>query len=500
MRPWPLILALLLGMAALGGCAGTYYDQSEPAGYDADYGYFYDALSPYGAWYDVAPYGWVWSPYDIPVGWRPYTDGRWVDTEYGWTWLSDDPWGWAPYHYGRWAWDRYYGWIWVPGNVWAPAWVAWRYGDGWIGWAPLPPQVGWSGSDLDYGSYDAGRDISRYRWSFCKEEDFTATRVRTVVVPRSRNVTLLGTTKDVTRYGSADGHPAIRGFTSAMLQRDLNRPVARYQVTDAPGVGRDRAAVVRGDAVEMYRPVIRDRTPKGDRTPPNARNRAGEQQRLEERNRAREEARRQRTETDPGQTDAGQSATSQRERSEIQPPGRKGNPNVQAPAPGMKPTDQPESKPAPVAEPQPPGAISQAEADRRAAEQRELDERIRSQRQELKQEQQKDLKQPPPGISRAELQKRHEEEQKSQAEVEKRDREELRNREELRRQWEEQQRRAQQEREATRQRAEQQKARQREEQRQQRDEEKEQRKEQKQQPNPSQNQDQGQDRGQSRDR
>src|SRR5262249_23365197 len=55
MRPRFPALALLLGMtAALVGCAATNYEQSSySADYesDADYGYFYDALSPYGAWY-----------------------------------------------------------------------------------------------------------------------------------------------------------------------------------------------------------------------------------------------------------------------------------------------------------------------------------------------------------------------------------------------------------------------------------------------------------------
>ena len=493
MRHRMLILALLLGMtAALGGCAATYHNQSpEPAEYDADYGYFYDALSPYGAWYQVAPYGWVWTPYDVPVGWRPYTDGRWIYTAYGWTWLSDDAWGWAPYHYGRWTWDRYYGWIWVPGNVWAPAWVAWRYGDGWIGWAPLPPEVGWNvGVGLEYASYDVDRDLSRYRWSFCSESDFTATRVRTVVVPRSRNVTLLRTTRDVTRYEPLDGHPAERGFTSDMLERDLKRRIPRYDVSDAPGVGRDRAAVVRGDVVEMYRPTIRDRVPKGERTPPNARNRPGEDQRLEERNKARTERQRAATEG------------SQRERSQIEPPGRrKETPNVQAPAPTTKPAAEPEPA-------TPPAATGQAEAQRHEAEQEDLDARIREQRQELKQEQRKDLKNPPAGVSREELQKRHEEEQKAQAEVEKRDREELKNREELRRQWAEQQAREQARRETERQKAEQQKSQeQKPEKRQKGDQEqepqdggKQQRDQQKQQPDQSQNQDQGQDRGQSRQR
>ena len=28
--------------------------------------------------------------------------GHWLQTEYGWTWISDWDWGWAPFHYGRW--------------------------------------------------------------------------------------------------------------------------------------------------------------------------------------------------------------------------------------------------------------------------------------------------------------------------------------------------------------------------------------------------------------
>ena len=48
-------------------------------------------------------------------------------------------WGWAPFHYGRWYHDDYYGWAWVPGYEWAPAWVSWRSGGGYYGWAPMSP-------------------------------------------------------------------------------------------------------------------------------------------------------------------------------------------------------------------------------------------------------------------------------------------------------------------------------------------------------------------------
>lgn len=60
-------------------------------------------------------------------------------TDGGWYWVSDEQWAWATYHYGRWVYDSYYGWVWTPDTEWAPSWVSWREGDGYVGWAPLPP-------------------------------------------------------------------------------------------------------------------------------------------------------------------------------------------------------------------------------------------------------------------------------------------------------------------------------------------------------------------------
>jgi len=102
---------------------------------------FYDELSPYGQWIDDPDYGYVWAP-EVDDDFRPYyTNGRWVMTDYGNTWISNYNWGWAPFHYGRWTYDNYYGWIWVPGDQWGPAWVSWRSGGGYYGWAPLGPGI-----------------------------------------------------------------------------------------------------------------------------------------------------------------------------------------------------------------------------------------------------------------------------------------------------------------------------------------------------------------------
>ena len=114
---------------------------------------FYEPLSPYGRWVSTPAYGMVFVPSAAVVGagFRPYTHGQWVNTEWGWTWVDHHPFGWATGHYGRWYFDASYGWVWVPGTVWAPAWVSWRTGGGYVGWAPMPPGAAFGGA---YAVYD----------------------------------------------------------------------------------------------------------------------------------------------------------------------------------------------------------------------------------------------------------------------------------------------------------------------------------------------------------
>jgi hypothetical protein len=74
-----------------------------------DVSVFVEPLAPYGTWTSVEGYERVWIPRNVPQGWRPYTDGRWVYTDDGWTWVSDHEWGWAPFHYGRWSYATHHG-------------------------------------------------------------------------------------------------------------------------------------------------------------------------------------------------------------------------------------------------------------------------------------------------------------------------------------------------------------------------------------------------------
>ena len=124
---------------------------------------FYDQLDPYGTWYDDPTYGWAFTPSQAglhPVHERPLeVHGRRPRVGH------NDPFGWATAHYGRWVYQN--GWVWVPDTTWGPAWVRWRQGDGWIGWAPaaspptttFPTTTGGSSRRPDLFSIDLNRRV-----------------------------------------------------------------------------------------------------------------------------------------------------------------------------------------------------------------------------------------------------------------------------------------------------------------------------------------------------
>ena len=146
------------------GDQGDQADQGDQSDQGASFQTFYDQLGQQGNWVQTDDYGYVFQPNVSDPDWAPYTDGHWVYTDMGWTWVSDEPWGWATYHYGRWANIDGFGWVWVPGYRWAPAWVSWRYGDGYMGWAPLPPDslVGVDYDADDDSGFHIGGDCDSY--------------------------------------------------------------------------------------------------------------------------------------------------------------------------------------------------------------------------------------------------------------------------------------------------------------------------------------------------
>jgi hypothetical protein len=224
-------------------------------GSQIDLSYFYDNLSPYGDWFEDPSYGWCWTPYDVSADWRPYSDGHWEYTDYGWSWASNETWGWAPYHYGRWFFDDSYGWGWVPGYEWAPAWVAWRYSDDYVGWAPLPPDADWDGpSGLRFTGYDA---IPPPRWCFVPRQHVFDTGLRLQVTLIARNITLFGRTRDATRYEARNGRPVNLGFDVAQVERSIGRPVPRVRIVDVATPARGGGRPAGSGVVGFFRPTVR---------------------------------------------------------------------------------------------------------------------------------------------------------------------------------------------------------------------------------------------------
>jgi len=361
--------------------------QYAPA-YDAhaanvDLGIFYRELSPYGQWLQHPYYGWVWFPHTVGYGWRPYTAGRWVSSNYGWTWVSYEPFGWATYHYGRWAFDRQIGWIWIPGTVWGPAWVAWQQGNGYVGWAPLPPQVGFQvGVGLQLGGLNLSLSLAPTSYSFVSEQQFLEPRLDRYVQPSARNVTIIRGTRNITDYGYENNRVINRGVPVERIEQITRRPVRRLEVIDSPA----RESQVSNDQVRVYRPA-----PDVLRSAPGAeRNNQGIQR---------------------------------------QPRGQQGNPRddqgrgrsnvVPMPAPVQV---VPSTRPSP-----------HTDFDRvQQQQQRELDRAAQEDRKKLEQAQQQEARQP--RQNNAHLQEQHQAELKAQQEIQQRQEQQMKNRLQIERQ------------------------------------------------------------------
>jgi hypothetical protein len=234
-----------------GGDPQQYGQQQQQYGADMDMESMYNYLAPYGNWVDMQPYGYVWTPRNMGYQWRPYSNGHWVMTEYGWTWIAYEPWGSIPFHYGRWGYDDYMGWYWVPGTTWGPAWVSWRGNDQYTGWAPLQPgieiQVG-----MDFGSLSI--NIPLRSWNFLQTSHFMDSDVNRYSLPYERNNTIFNYTNDRNNYAFRNDRIYNGGIPVDTVQRATRRNVQQYRIQDARRPGAARLA---GKDLQIYRPNLR---------------------------------------------------------------------------------------------------------------------------------------------------------------------------------------------------------------------------------------------------
>lgn len=260
---------IALAMIALGASA------LQQASADVSIDFFYDNLSG-GNWIEVEGYGYGWQP-DLAVNdqnWRPYADGYWAYTEDGWTWVSYEDFGWATYHYGRWANLSDYGWVWFPGEDldWGPAWVSWRTGGDYVGWAPLPPR----GPGVVYeGGYigpqvDIQFDIGPTYYNFCEVRYIGEPVLRNYIVPPVQNVTYINNTVNVTNITVKNNVVYNYGPNYEVLSAHSNRPIQRLNIERQSATDLSAAAKSRGLTKVQGNKLVVAAPPKLAKAPPTA--------------------------------------------------------------------------------------------------------------------------------------------------------------------------------------------------------------------------------------
>src|SRR5436190_6448799 len=240
---------MLLSVAVLALAFPAF--QKAEARTDVAIDFFYDNLSEGGNWIEVGDYGYCWQP-SIAVSnprWRPYTDGYWAYTDQGWTWISYEDFGWATYHYGRWIRLRGRGWVWIPGREWGPAWVSWRTGGDYVGWAPLPPRRAgeyWDESPITT-RVDIDLDIGPASYNFIDVRYIGEPVLRERIFAPEQNVTYITKTVNVTNITYNNSAVYNYGPAYNTLSRYSTRPIQRLSLQRETNV--DPAAAAKSKSV-----------------------------------------------------------------------------------------------------------------------------------------------------------------------------------------------------------------------------------------------------------
>ncbi|MCE0497134.1 MAG: hypothetical protein LV481_04220 [Methylacidiphilales bacterium] len=120
-------------------------------------------LNPYGTWSKIDGL-WAYTPFDHQA---PYTNGRWIYTEYGWFWKGNLPHSWATEHYGYWKRGADHVWSWYPGPYWLAETVEIRSTATHIGWRSAAVD-----QDGDFIEKPEDRWAKTDEWTFVTLEQF----------------------------------------------------------------------------------------------------------------------------------------------------------------------------------------------------------------------------------------------------------------------------------------------------------------------------------------
>ncbi|HYY51464.1 MAG TPA: DUF6600 domain-containing protein, partial [Myxococcales bacterium] len=108
---------------------------------------------------------------------------------------------------------------WIPGTVWAPAWVSWRYGAGYVGWCPLGP------AGVVFG----------YRhpaWIAVSEQHFTRP-IAAVAIPSQRTYGVVTQARPLTGSNATVSRSGTFGPPVANVARATGQQIRPVAVTQA---------------------------------------------------------------------------------------------------------------------------------------------------------------------------------------------------------------------------------------------------------------------------
>ncbi len=129
--------------------------------------------------------------------------------------------------------------MWVPGRVWGPAWVAWRSGGGYYGWAPLGPSVS---ININFPSFF---------WTFVPQTHITNHHIHHHYVPSTQVVNVYNNTTVIKNHYRVNNRVYVYGPRKQDIERVTNSQVAVYRVDRLNKPGQSQ---VEGRSVRIYQP------------------------------------------------------------------------------------------------------------------------------------------------------------------------------------------------------------------------------------------------------
>ena len=151
-------LASLCGSLISQGGMTSYTDRGK-----TDFDTVLQVLNTHGTWSKVGD-SWAYTPLDHEA---PYTDGRWIYTEFGWCWKGNLPHSWVTEHYGYWKRGADKLWSWYPGPYWLPETVEIRATATHIGWRSAAVD-----RDGNFQEEPADRYAKTDEWTFVSNAQF----------------------------------------------------------------------------------------------------------------------------------------------------------------------------------------------------------------------------------------------------------------------------------------------------------------------------------------